>query len=144
MSDQRALADRRYREARDARGLRDPRSFYRERLRSLRKSDPASYAKALDYYENTLVPEVAREGSDPIAAWLEYGRILAALTVEGSAVQIDESGLSRPYSPPVPAGFLVLHLPTSTREAALPVGIPDRLSRAQRATYDLLVHLKTG
>jgi hypothetical protein len=54
-------------------------------------------------------------------------------------VEIDPTGLAHPYSPPVPADRLVLHLPTSAREPALLVGLPPTLSPAQRASFDLLV-----
>lgn len=128
---------------RDA-GARDPRDFYRERLRELRERDEAAFRRALDYYETRLIPAVADPGSDPLAEWLEYGLLLAQLTTDGRPVQVDPTGKAHPYAPPVPPDHLVLHLPTSAREPALPVGIPPRLSPAQRATYELLVRQTMG
>lgn len=138
-TDLRAIADERFRAALERTGARDPREFYRERLRGLRERNPAGYRQATEYFRTVLVPAVASESGDPIAAWLDYGCLLAALWTEGSPVQIDATGRSRPYDPPVPADHLVLHLPTSTREPALAVGLPPTLSEAQKATYDLLV-----
>jgi hypothetical protein len=144
MSDASTIAEQRFEAALAERGARDPRDFYRERLRVLRSSNAAAFREAVDYFENTLIPEAAREGSDPLAAWLEYGCFLAARCAPGEPVQIDPTGRSVPYAPPVPIDHLVLHLPTSVREPALAVGLPPRLSDPQRATYDLLVTRKLG
>jgi hypothetical protein len=133
------LADRRFAEAVRETGSRDPRDFYRTRLREIRDRDESAFREALDYFESVLVPGVAREGSDPIGEWLDYGCFLANLLEPGSPVEIDRSGRSRPYRRPVPTDHLVLHLPTSGRERALAVGLPPELSEAQRATYRLLV-----
>lgn len=140
----RARADQRFEQALAESGARDPRDFYRDRLKELRERDPEAFRRALDHYENRLVPAVAAEGSDPIAEWLEYGRLLAELMAQGRTVQIDPSGRAGAYAPPVPPDHLVLHLPDSTREAALAVGIPPELSPAQRATYALLVRGEQG
>ena len=137
-------ADDRFARAIESTGAKDPRDFYRDRLRDLRTRDARAYARAVDYYENRLIPAVAGDGSDPLAEWLEYGRLLAQLTSEGETRQIDPTGLSLPYAPPVPRDHLVLHLPTSSREPVLLVGLPARLSPAQRATYDLLVRGSLG
>jgi hypothetical protein len=74
-----------------------------------------------------------------VQEWLEYGRFLAGLTTAGDTVQIDATGKATPYSKPVAEDALVLHLPSARSAAALPVGLPPKLSPAQRATYDLLV-----
>lgn len=137
-------ADARFDRAREEAGARDPRDFYRQRLRELKDRDPDAFRRAVDYYERTLIPKVADEQFDPLAEWLEYGRMLAELTAPGETVQIDPSGLASPYAPPVPVDRLVLHLPASGRERAIPVGLPPDLSAAQRATFDLLVSRKTG
>ena len=143
MSELRARADRRYEEALQHTGARDPRDFYRERLRELRERDAEAYREATRHFEQSLIPAVARDDSDAIAEWLEYGRVLATLLAAGATVQIDVTGLSTPYKPPVPLDQLVLHLPTSARDPALAIGLPAQLSPAQRATYDLLVARKT-
>jgi hypothetical protein len=143
-TDLRSTAEARLEQALERTGARDPREFYRERLRELRERDRDAYLRGADYYEQRLIPAVAAEGNDPLREWLEYGRFLAELAAAGETVQIDASGRARPYDQPVPLDALVLHLPASTREPALAVGIPPRLSPAQRATYDLLVLRKTG
>lgn len=137
-------AERRFEHALTERGARDPRDFYRERLKELRARDERAFSQALRYYDSRLVPAVARDDSDPLAEWMEYGRVLAQLSAEGSTVQVDPSGRARPYAPPVPLDHLVLHLPTSAREPALLVGLPTQLSPAQRATYELLVRQALG
>ncbi len=135
----RARADRRFEQALRDTGARDPRDFYRRRLREMKERDPAVFRRALAYFEERLIPTVAAEGSDPLAEWLEYGRFLAELSAAGSTVQIDPVGRSLPYARPVPHDHLVLHLPLSASERAIVVGLPLELSPAQRATYGLLV-----
>jgi hypothetical protein len=139
-----ARADQHFERALAETGARDPRDFYRDRLKTLRERDERAFRRALDYYENRLVPAVAAEGSDPIAAWLEYGRALAELITDGRTVLIDSSGRAHAYAPPVHRDHLVLHLPTSAREPALVVGLPPQLSPAQRATFELLVRGSKG
>lgn len=139
MEDVAARAEERFERALRESGGRDPRDFYRERLRSLRDQEPEAYERAVRYYRAELIPRVAAEGSDPLGEWLEYGRYLAAASAEGETVQIDPTGRSEPYRRPVAGDRLVLHLPHSARHPALPVGIPPDLSPAQEATYDLLV-----
>lgn len=137
--DPRQRADARFEAALEQTGARDPREFYRQRMRELRERDPAAYRRAVEYFEQTLIPAVAAEGSDPLAEWLEYGCMIARLHTPGTTVQIDATGLAHDYAPPSPPDHLVLHLPTSARDAPLVVGLPGRLSPAQRASYDLLV-----
>jgi hypothetical protein len=137
-------ADRRFEEALNASGARDPREFYRTRLRDLKKQSPDAYRRAVAYYEERLIPAVAAEGSDPVVEWLEYGRFLAELTAAGETVQLDPMGRSHPYAAPVPPDHLVLHLPRAAAERALVVGLPPELSPAQRAAYDLLVRGSLG
>ncbi|MDQ3555541.1 MAG: hypothetical protein M3409_02015 [Gemmatimonadota bacterium] len=135
----RAAADARFERVLEETGARDPRDFYRQRLRELRERDPETFRRAVAYHDTRLVPAVAAEGSDALAEWLEYGRVLASLVAEGRTVQIDPSGRAFPYARPIPPDHLVLHLPDNPAGPALLVGIPPRLSPAQRATHDLLV-----
>lgn len=137
-------ADQRLLEALERAGRRDPRDHFRERLRALRDRDERAFRRALEHYERRLVPTVAREGSDPLAEWLEYSRLLAELTAPGRTVEIDASGRARDLAPPVGDDRLVLHLPTAAREPAILVWSPTRLSAPQRATYDLLVKQALG
>jgi hypothetical protein len=134
-----AEADRRLEAALAASGARDPREFYRDRLRDLKQADRGAYEQAVGYYRDTLVPAVAG-GADPLPAWTEYGRRLAELAAPGRTMMIDSTGAAAPYRAPCPPDRLILHLPEGRGAGrALVVGIPAELSRAQRATYDLLV-----
>jgi hypothetical protein len=135
----RERAEQRLENALASTGAEDPRARFRARLRLLRERDERAFRKALDFFENRLVPSVAAEDSDPLAEWLDYGRFLASLTLQGETVQVDPTGRSRPYAKPVPLEALVLHLPASSRERAIPVRLPAEPSPAQRATLRLLV-----
>lgn len=136
--DPQSEADRRLEEALAATGARDPREFYRERLRELKQSDREAYEAAVVYYRDTLVPSVAA-GADPLPAWTEYGRRLAELATPGRTVVVDRSGLSEPYRHPAAPDRLVLHFADARNARALVVGIPPEPSRAQKAAYELLV-----
>jgi hypothetical protein len=135
----RTRADERFAAALATAGARDPREFYRRQLVELKAADAAAYRRALAYYDEVLTPAVARDDSDPVAEWVEYGRHLASLAAPGRTVQIDPAGRASDYARPVPADALVLHLPDRTSARAIVVGIPNELSPAQRASYDLLV-----
>ena len=132
-------ADRRLEAALQERGARDPREFYRVRLRELRDADAGAYDKAVEYYRQRLLPAIAQGGADPLVAWTEYGRTLAELQAPGRTVGIDGSGRSTAYESPMEEGHLVLHLPRDPKMKALLVGLPPELTPAQRATYDWLV-----
>lgn len=134
-----AEADRLLEEALEREGARDPREYYRERLRELKRSDSEGYDEAVAHYRKTLIPEVASGDVDPLAAWTEYGRKLAQATAPGRAISVDASGRSHPYEPPPDRDRLILHLPDENGARALLVGLPNELSPAQRATYDVLV-----
>lgn len=134
-----AKADAHLEEALTRAGARDPREFYRERLRELKQANPDGYAEAVSYYRDTLIPQVASGTVEPLAAWTEYGRRLAEAVVPGRTVAVDASGLAHPYAHPAPGDHLVLHLPDGKGGRALLVGLPAELSAAQRATYDVLV-----
>ena len=135
----RAAADRRFAELIREAGMPDPRDRYRGWLRELRGQDEAAFRKALEYFDAELVPAVLDPQGDPWRAWTEYGMRLAQRLRAGSPVAIDTTGRSRPADADAPLNDLVLHLPTSTREAALLLRQPARLSPAQEATVGLLV-----
>jgi hypothetical protein len=120
-------------------GARDPRDYYRDRLRELKERSPDGYQEAVRYFETTLVPAIASGEAAPLDAWTEYGRRLAELTAPGRTVAIDATGRSKPYQPPTTSVDLVLHLPHASSGKALLVALPKELSDAQRATYDWLV-----
>jgi hypothetical protein len=135
--DLQAQADQKLEAALAATGARDPREFYRDRLRDLKQADRGAYAQAVVDYRDTLVPAVAG-GTDPLPAWTEYGRRLAELAAPGRTLMIDATGVATAYQAPAPTDRLILHMPEA-RGRALVVGIPTDISRAQRAAYDLLV-----
>jgi hypothetical protein len=142
MSDVAAAAERALEAALAESGARDPREFYRERLRELKRVRPAEYSSAVAYYTDTLLPDVAANRRDALTAWTEYGRRLAEALAPGRTVGIDESGRARPFGAAGEAsvhGPLVLHLPHDSGARALVVALPRTLSAAQRATYDVLV-----
>ena len=120
-------------------GARDPREFYRERLRELKQSSADAYEEAVAYYRDTLVPSVAGGSIDPLVAWTEYGRKLAELAAPGRTVSIDPTGRAEPYTSPVSQERLVLHMPDARKGRALLVALPPELSAAQHACYDWLV-----
>ncbi len=132
-------ADGILREALETSGARDPREFYRDRLKELREANPEGYRAAVAYCRETLIPAVASREHDPLNAWTEYGRRLTEALAPGRTVSIDESGRSQAYSGGSPRGRLVLHLPEGKAYRALLVALPTELSPAQRATYDVLV-----
>ena len=136
---QTARAEERFEEALSRTGARDPREYYRERLKELRTADPDAYRAAVQYYDDTLLPSISDGDADPVEAWWEYGRRIAELSVVGRTVEIDPSGRSHSYSRPTPRDRMVLHLPEGTKGRALVVGLPADLSSAQMASYDLLV-----
>ncbi|HUF76377.1 MAG TPA: hypothetical protein VMM35_08865 [Longimicrobiales bacterium] len=131
-------ADRALEAALTASGARDPRELYRERLRELKRVSPEAYTSAVAYYTETLIPQVAAGERDPLEAWTEYGRRLAAALAPGHTLGIDETGRAHPWERHEP-DRLVLHLPDEKGGRALLVGLPPTLSDAQRATYDVLV-----
>ncbi len=132
-------ADRIFEEALGQTGAKDPREFFRTRLRELKADNPEAYREAVAYYENDLVPSIAEAGDDPLMAWQRFGCRVAELTVTGTAIEVDTTGRRRPYAPPTPPDNMVLHIPEGTKGRALVVGLPPELSAAQLATYDLLV-----
>lgn len=132
-------AERLLDEALEETGARDPREYYRQRLLGLRQRSAEAYERAVAYYADTLVPEIAEGRSEPLAAWTEYGRTLAELEAPGRTVSVDPSGRAEPYEAPAGSDRLILHLPDARNARAVLVGLPARISDAQRATYDWLV-----
>jgi hypothetical protein len=136
--DQATAADKALEAALAEAGARDPREFYRERLKELKRANPEEYESAVAYYRDTLIPKVAVGNGDPLDEWTEYGRRLASALAPGRTVSVDGTGLAHEYR--APAGDrLVLHLPDENGARALLVGLPASLSTAQRATYNVLV-----
>ena len=134
-----ARADQIFEEALRKSGAKDPREFYRKRLREMKEDNADAYREALEYYENALVPSIGEAGDEPLMAWLQFGCRMAELVVTGTPVEIDTTGQKLPYAPPTPTDHMVLHIPKGSKGRALVVGLPPELSPAQLATYDLLV-----
>ncbi len=132
-------ADQIFEDALGKTGAKDPREFYRKRLREMKAENPDAYGEAVAYYQNELVPSIAEAGDDPLMAWQQFGCRMAELTVTGTPIEIDTTGRRRPYAPPTPADRMVLHIPQGSKGRALIIGLPPELSAAQLATYDLLV-----
>jgi len=141
-TDPAAEADRRLEEAVAREGARDPREFYRGRMRDLKQSDATAYEQAVAYYRDTLIPSVASGEADPLDAWTEYGRRLAEWTTPGHAVAIDPTGRATPWTPGSGRSSLVLHMPDGKGGRALLIGLPPEPTLAQRAAFDVLVEGK--
>ena len=132
-------ADRRFAEALEEAGARDPRDYYRDRLRDLKQVDPGAYQQAVSHYEDILIPSIARGEAEPLAAWRAYGLEIAKLTAPGRTVAIDATGKAEAYEHPGPPGSMILHLPEKRGTRPLLVGLPPAPSPAQMAAYDWLV-----
>jgi len=132
-------ADQRFEVALKESGARDPRDFYRKALRELREVNPGGYDRAVNHFQDVLVPSIANGEAEPLWAWREYGRLIAEVTTAGRTVAIDETGRSQPFDSAAPMDRLVLHLPDARGGRAILVSLPPTPSSAQRATYELLV-----
>lgn len=141
-ADLKKAADQRFAEALAKAGARDPRDYYRERLRELKGANPDGYASAVGYYTDTLLPSIAEGKAEPLAAWREFGLLIARLTTPGRTMAVDPGGRARPYEPPGESGDMVLHLSEGRGVRGgrvLLVGLPPEPSAAQTAAYDWLV-----
>ena len=138
-NDLQKTADARFEAALAAAGARDPRDYYRSRMRELKQSNPQGYADAVAYYQSTLLTSIAEQDADPLEAWRKFGLRIAQLTATGRAVAVDPAGRSRAFEAPGRADDLILHLPDAHNRRALLVGLPPEPSAAQMATYNWLV-----
>jgi hypothetical protein len=135
----RAEANRRFDEALEKTGARDPRDFYRKALRELKPVNATGYEKAVSHFQEVLVPSIANGEAEPLWAWREYGRLIAEVTAPGRTVAVDATGRSRPFAPEMPMDLLVLHLPDTKGARAILVSLPAEPTPPQKATFDLLV-----
>ncbi len=133
------IADERLARAIAESGAPDPRGGCREQLRRLKQQSSERYAEGVAYYRDTLVPSIAEEEADPLAAWRDYALFIAQLASPGRAVAVDAKGRSRPFEPPGRPTELVLFLPGHKRAPAVLIALPPAPSAAQRATRDWLV-----
>ena len=135
-------ADRKFQEALDATGARDPRDFYRQALRELKDVNTSAYDRAVHHFQEVLVPSIASGEAEPLTAWREYGLLLAQVTADGRTVEVDETGRAKPYTPDTSMDRMVLHVPDAKGQRAILVSLPPDPSPAQKATYSLLVQRK--
>ncbi len=135
-------ADVLYQAALDESGARDPREYYRERLKGLKEVSTEAYDQAVSYYRDELIPSIANGSVDPVGAWLKYGKLVAELTVPGKAVLIDRTGRSAAHEGDGNSDEMILHIPSGKGGRAVLVGLPSDPSSAQMATFDLLVQGK--
>lgn len=117
----------------------DPRAYYRERLRALKNHRPVEYEEATRYYEDVLVPRIAKEEVEPLAGWFEFGGRLAETGGPGKLYTVDRQGKATESTLPPPPSGLTLHIPEARELAPLVIAKPSSPSPAQQATYDLLV-----
>lgn len=137
----RTRAEARLEEAARSAGIADPRPPYRERLRQLRQLSQQDFDRAIDHYEQHVLPALA--GNDPLAAWIDYGRFVAALEGDGRVVSVDEQGRAKEWTAGAPIG-LVLFIPEDFGTGVLVLCQPLAPSPAQEATVKLLVERKLG
>ena len=116
---------------------RDPRPFYRHALRYLRKENPAAFQRALDYFENELIPASLAE--DPLQAWLEYGQLLAGELGAGRVLDLDDTGRAHTVENAALARGLLLFLPDDPRTPVLVLRYPADATPSQQAAHELLV-----
>lgn len=142
MDDLRPRADARLDSALERSPFRDPRPFYRQVLKQLRARDRDALDRAVRHYEDELIPAVAADG-DPLALWLDYGRLLARLAGPGRTLEVDASGRASPVEDDARrdpgAGSLLLHLPDDAAAPAVVLRCPRDATPAQDASIDLLV-----
>lgn len=138
MDDLRSRADARLDSALEHSPFRDPRPFYRRVLKQLRARDRDALDRAVRHYEDELIPAVAGDG-DPLALWLDYGRLLARLAGSGRTLEVDASGRASPVGDDPGAGGLLLHLPDDVAAPAVVLRCPRDATPAQDASIELLV-----
>ncbi len=134
----RSQADARLEAALETADTRDPRPFYRAALKHLRERDDEGFRRALRYFEEELVPDVAGD-ADPLAAWMEYGGVLAGVLGPGRTVDLDATGRARAVASAAHGSGMVLHIPDATDAPVLVLRVPKATSAAQHAAYELLV-----
>ncbi len=119
-------------------GARDPRKSYREMLRELKLKSEADYQHAVAGFQESVLTAIIDRGAEPLSSWLQFGRELAERLYPGRDVVIDETGRARALIPPPSWRDLILHLPDEQSAKGVIVGLPPELTRAQRASVELL------
>ncbi len=121
-------------------GAVDPRPHYRALLRELKQKSPTQYDGAVARFRDSVLPSIVRGESEPLTAWLDYGKELAEGLAPGRPVVIDATGRSSPLAAPPSWKDLILHVPDEPRARAILVGSPPQPTRAQQAAVELLVN----
>lgn len=137
-NDARSRADARLEAALGGADHRDPRPFYRHALRYLREHDEDAFGAALRYFEEELVPAVAGE-ADALAAWAEYGAVLARGMGRGRMVELDTTGRAGGVETALGAEGMVFYVPDDPAAPVLVLRYPRAATPAQHAAYELLV-----
>jgi hypothetical protein len=135
----RALAETRLTDAAAALRLADPRPRLRERLKQLREERADSFNRAVEHYEQAVLPRLAAEEQEPLSVWLEYARFIGQSTANGRLLAIGDDGAAAAFRPPVAPGVLFLFVPDDNAVPAFIAAQPLQPSPAQLATIDLLV-----
>ena len=135
-----AEADSRLEEALEREGARDPREFYRDRLKELKQANAEAICEAVAYYRDSLIPRVASGEVDPsrhgpstgcqLAQWLAPGPVRSRWTLRGALIRAPAGASGPPAS--APAG-------RTRADVRSWWGCRPKLSTAQRAAYDVLV-----
>jgi hypothetical protein len=128
-------ADRRLAAALEEGEVADPHGPLRRRLKSL-KGSPA-FDEAVRHYQEVLVPGVADGSLEPLAAWLDYARLLARTAGPGREVALDVEGRVSAD------GLLLLHIPEERGAPVTPLRVPGEPSPAQKAALMLLVERRS-
>lgn len=136
--DPQTAADGALQEALDREGIADPRGPLRDRLRTMRGT--AHFDRVVEHYQEALLPGVADGTLEPLAAWLEYARLVAGVA-PGRETAIDAQG--RESADPSDSATLLLHVPEEKGAPVTPLRAPADPSPAQRATFALLVEGRT-
>lgn len=132
-------ADRRFEEALERTGARDPRAVYRTLLKELKSQSEERYRETVGRWRSEVVEPLADGEAEPLERWLRFGAELARDLHPGRTVVVDEAGRAAPHRGTPSWRELVLHLPDAKRVRAIPVSLPPEPSPAQQATVDLLV-----
>jgi len=140
--DHQEQADRRLAARLEETGAWDPRGTYRELLKRLKELDEDAYRAAVVRFRDEVLPAIAEEGGDPLQEWLEFGLFLAEQVAPGRTVLVEASGRSTRLASPGRWSDMLLRLPDTAKDRAIPLSVPPEPSPAQQATLDLLVHGK--
>ena len=132
-------ADRRFQEALDETGARDPRDFYRGLLKEMKGRDEEAFEEAVRRWKAQVIEPLARGEGNPLERWLAYGLELARTLHPGRTMRIGEDGRAAPLDAAPDWRWLILQLPERKGERAIPVSIPPEPTTAQQSTLDLLV-----